>query len=222
MGNGYTASIRRMGIVAGWGTAALIVLYVGALAMGLATLPDASTPIADPWFTAMELLILFMMPVIVLLMVAVHGWSSDGARGYALAALINMALVALLTSMIHFSVLTLSRQPAFVALPDVHLLLSFEWPSVVYSLDILAWDVFFPIAVLLAVPSFRGGGLPGVIRALLIGSGVLAIAGLSGVVTGNMQLRNIGIVGYAVVFPVAAAAIAVLFQRNPANGPATL
>jgi hypothetical protein len=42
---------------------------------------------------------------------------------------------------------------------------------------------------------------------------VLALAGLSGVVVGDMQVRNIGIVGYAGVFPVAALLLAVLFSR---------
>ena len=39
---------------------------------------------------------------------------------------------------------------------------------------------------------------------LLIVSGALEFAGLSGVITGNMQLRNIGIIGYVGIFPIAA------------------
>jgi hypothetical protein len=45
-------------------------------------------------------------------------------------------------------------------------------------------------------------------------SGVLALAGLAGVFLNDMQVRNIGIVGYAVVFPVAAALIGILFWRT--------
>jgi hypothetical protein len=48
---------------------------------------------------------------------------------------------------------------------------------------------------------------------LLVVSGVLALAGLSGVIVGDMQLRNIGIIGYAGVFPVAALLLAILFRR---------
>jgi hypothetical protein len=48
---------------------------------------------------------------------------------------------------------------------------------------------------------------------LMIASGVLALGGLSGVLVGNMQLRNIGIVGYVGVFSVAALLLAVLFYR---------
>ncbi|MFN2371195.1 MAG: hypothetical protein ABR506_08585 [Candidatus Krumholzibacteriia bacterium] len=94
------------------------------------------------------------------------------------------------------------------------LVLSFRWPSVVYALDILAWDVFFPLAMLLAAPVFAGGGFVGWIRRLMVTSGLLALAGLAGVVTGNMQLRNVGIVGYVGVFVVVAGLLAVLFKRT--------
>lgn len=40
---------------------------------------------------------------------------------------------------------------------------------------------------------------------------MLSIAGLAGVVLDDMVVRNIGIVGYAVVFPVAAVLIARMF-----------
>jgi hypothetical protein len=43
---------------------------------------------------------------------------------------------------------------------------------------------------------------------------VLALAGLSGVVAGDMQLRNIGIVGYVVVFLVVAGLLGLLFYRT--------
>ena len=49
---------------------------------------------------------------------------------------------------------------------------------------------------------------------MLIASGVLALAGLSGVVLGDMRLRAIGIVGYVGVFPVAALLLAILFRRT--------
>ena len=45
---------------------------------------------------------------------------------------------------------------------------------------------------------------------------MFALAGLSGVVVGNMQLRNIRIVGYVGVFLVVAVLLAVLFSRATA------
>jgi hypothetical protein len=65
-----------------------------------------------------------------------------------------------------------------------------------------------------AAPVLSGSRLATSIRVLMIVSGVLALAGLSGVVAGDMQLRNIGIVGYLVLFLVVAGLLGVLFYRT--------
>ena len=104
-------------------------------------------------------------------------------------------------------------QTAVAGLAWAPLFLSFHWPSVVYALDILAWDVFFPLAVLFAAPVFGGSRLATSIRVLLLASGALALGGLSGVILGDMRLRNIGVVGYCGVFPAAALLLAILFHR---------
>jgi peptidoglycan/LPS O-acetylase OafA/YrhL len=108
----------------------------------------------------------------------------------------------------------LSHQPEFRAQSWLPLVLSFEWPSVTYALDILGWDVFFPLSMLFAALVFQGSRLATWIRVLMIASGVLSLAGLSGVVAGDMQLRNIGIAGYVGVFLVVATLLAVLFYRT--------
>jgi hypothetical protein len=117
------------------------------------------------------------------------------------------------TCSVHFVILTFGRAIAPAGLPWVPFILSFKWPSVAYALDILAWDLFFGISVLFAAPIFRGDRLRNWIRALLVASGLLALAGLSGVVAGNMRLRMIGVVGYSGVFPGAALLLAILFRR---------
>jgi hypothetical protein len=88
------------------------------------------------------------------------------------------------------------------------------WPSVAYALDILAWDLFFPIAALFAALSIPGAGLPSVVRRLMYLSAALALAGLAGVPLANMRVRNIGIVGYAVLLPIAAALMMLVFRRG--------
>ena len=45
------------------------------LAVGLATLAAPDAPIADPWFTSMEILILLLMPFMTGFMVAVHAFA---------------------------------------------------------------------------------------------------------------------------------------------------
>jgi len=70
------------------------------------------------------------------------------------------------------------------------------------SLDILARDVFFPIGACCAALVLRREPRARPIARILLISALFAFAGLSGVLVHDMQWRNIGIVGYAVVFPV--------------------
>jgi hypothetical protein len=210
----FTASARRLGMVSAVGTVLLSAIYAATLVAGFFSLPSPQQPIGDPWFLILELLILLSMPPMVALMVAVHAWAPAEAKVFSLLALVFMSLAALLTCSLHFVILTLGRQPAFSGLPWMPLLLSFHWPSVPYALDILAWDVFFALSVLCAAPVFRASRLTASIRGLLVTSGALALAGLSGVILGDMRLRNIGIVGYSGVFPVVALLLLILFRRT--------
>ena len=210
----FTATARSLGIFSGAVTVILLVAYTVTLTVGLASLNSPDQPIGDPMFTILEVLIILMMPAMVGLMVAVHAWAPTHAKTLTLTAVVFIGLLAGVTCVVHFCVLTLSRQPEFTGQQWLSLVLSFKWPSVVYALDILAWDVFFPLSMLFAPPVFGGGRLAARIRVLMIASGVLSLAGLSGVVTGNMQWRNIGIVGYVGVFLFVAALLAILFYRT--------
>ena len=209
----FTATARRLGIFSAAATLILLVAYAVTLAMGLASLESPQQPIGDPMFTILEVLIISMMPAMVALMVTVHAWAPMHAKTLSLTSLVFMGMLAGLTCTVHFVILTLSRQPEFAEQSWLPLVLSFKWPSVVYALDILGWDVFFPLSMLFAAPVFWGSRLAAWIRVLMTASGVLALAGLSGVVVGDMQLRNIGIVGYVGVFLVVTALLAVLFYR---------
>jgi hypothetical protein len=209
----FTASARRLGMVSSVGTVLLIVVYAATLVAGLLSLQSPRQPIGDPLFSILEILIILMMPVMVALMAAVHAWAPAEAKVFSLMALVFMGLLAGLTCSLHFVILAVSRQAVFAGLSWMPLFLSFEWPSVAYALDILAWDVFFPLTVLFAAPVFSGNRLATSIRVLMIVSGVLALGGLSGVFVGDMQLRSIGIFGYVGVFPVVALLLAILFHR---------
>jgi hypothetical protein len=211
----FTANARRLGVVSAAGTALLTAVYAATLAAGLLSLESPQDPIGDPLFSILEVLIILTMPLMVALMVAVHAWASAETRVFSLMALVFMSLLAGLTCSVHFVILTVGRQAAFSGNAWMPLFLSFKWPSVAYTLDILAWDVFFALSALFAAPVFSGNRLAMSIRVLLISSGALAFAGLSGVIVGDMQLRSIGIVGYAGVFPVAALLLAILFHRTP-------
>jgi hypothetical protein len=113
-----------------------------------------------------------------------------------------------ITSSVHFTILSVGEQ-----LRSYSLLFSFEWPSVAYSLDILAWDWFFALSMFFAAPVFSVGRLEKIIRTLMVISGMLSLVGLAGVVLADMQIRNIGILGYAVIAPIVFLLLGILFGQ---------
>jgi hypothetical protein len=205
----FTANARRIGVVSALGSALLIALYAVALIAGFLSLQT----IGDPLFSILEILILLLMPLLIGLMVAVHAWAPEGVKVFSLMSIIFMTLLAGLTCSVHFVILTVGRHAEFSGLAWMPLFLSFKWPSISYALDILAWDGFFSLSVLCAAPVFGGNRLAVLIRVFLVASGALALSGLSGIIVGDMWIRNIGIIGYVGVFPVSALLMAVFFNR---------
>lgn len=211
---GFTSQHRAIGTAAAWAVFFLGVMYAVTTVLGFLSLKSPQDPIGDPYFTIMELLIVLMAPLMVVSMVAVHAYAPAEVKVYSLTALCFMILLAGITSSVHFVILTVSRQIEAAGLPSVPLLLSFKWPSVVYTLDILAWDWFFALSMLFAAPVFKGGRLELMVRVLMIISGVLSLAGLIGVPLADMQVRNIGIIGYAVVTLVVFPLLGIVFGRT--------
>jgi hypothetical protein len=210
----FTASARRLGLLSGVGVVLLSAAYGVTLAAGLSALRSPQQPIGDPFFPILEILILLSAPLMVAVMAAVHAWTPPEVKTYSLTALVFMGLLAGVTCAVHFVILTVGRQVDSAGLPWFPLLFAYNWPSVSYALDILAWDLFFGLSMLFAAPVFRGDRLRTSIRRLMIVTGVLALAGLSGVVTGDMQIRMIGVVGYAGVFPIVVLLLTMLFWRT--------
>jgi hypothetical protein len=210
----------RIGVVAGVTVAILSIVYAFVLSIGLLTLPSPDQPIQNPWFTVMEVLILLIAPAMVVFTVGLHCWAPADRKSLSLLSVIFMSMCALITCCVHFAVLTLSRAPTFTEATWFSLVFVFQWPSVVYALDILAWDIFFPLAALSAAGAIHGAGLAGVARSILLGSAALAFVGLAGVPMANMNIRNIGIIGYLVLFPIATVMLAIVFKREAALGAA--
>jgi len=209
----FTRHHRRLGRTAAWGVFFLLIAYAVTLVLGLLSLESPADPIGDPYFSLLELLIVAMAPLMVVVMVAVHAYASRETRGYSLTALASMVILAGITCSVHFVILTVSRQIGSAGFPWASFFFSFEWPSVVYALDILAWDVFFALSMLFAAPVFRKDRLEKTVRVLMIASGVLSLAGLIGVALSDMGIRNIGVLGYVgvslIVFPL----LAIVFGR---------
>ena len=210
----FTPLQRLIGRAASWSAAMLGCVYLVTLVLGLLALRSPNDPIADPYFSILELLIVLMAPLMVLSMATVHAYSSLEDKAYSQAALIFMIVMAGITSCVHFTILAASRPIQAAGLAGAPLLFSFRWPSVAYVLDILAWDWFFALSMLFAALVFHTGRLERTVRMLMIASGVLSLAGLIGVPLADMQVRMIGVVGYAVLAPVVFLLLGMVFNRH--------
>jgi len=141
----------------------------------------------------METLTLVAAPLLVILMSTLHSTASLDFKAYSLIALAFMILAAGLTSSVHFIGLTALRQTGMEGI---------VWPSILYAIELLAWDVFLGLSLLFAAPVFQGKGLKRKIRLTLIITGILCITGTLGPVTGDMRLQFISVLGYGIVLPV--------------------
>ena len=115
----------------------------------------------------------------------------------------------------HFASLTVGRQIDSKVFPLLSQQLSFgQWPTVALALDLLAWDFFLGLSMLLAGSAFKGDGLPNRVRVSMIVTWMFCLAGTLGPSLGNMHIQYLGIAGYAFALPVACVLLAMLFRRS--------
>lgn len=194
----FTKQHFILGKIIAWSVASIILIYLITLVLGMLSLKSPQDQIGNPYFTILEVLIIILAPLMVITLTTVHIYASCEHKIYSLIALIFISIMTCITCSLHFVILTLSHQTEFENLDSAHLFFSFQWPSVVYTLDILAWDVFFALSMLFASAVFRKKGVERLLRNFLIISGVISLIGLIGIPLNNMQVRNIGIIGYTV------------------------
>jgi hypothetical protein len=183
----------RLGTWAAGGVAAIGLAYVAVLVAGFMQV-GFDAPIGDPVLAVMEALTLFSALALVIAMAAVHHHAAPERKIFGVLALAFTAIFAGITSTVHFVELTASRQLGSAEI---------SWPSASYAAELLAWDWFLGLALIFAAPVFAGKGAKRLLRRTLLLSGVLALAGTVGPLVGDMRLQRIGILGYALVLPVA-------------------
>jgi hypothetical protein len=206
----WSTTDRLLGTWSCYAVSVLALVYVPVMAAGLAV-GGLGAPIPDPYQGVMELLILLICPALVVAFTALHAYASVGKKVLSGSALAMVALTAGITICVHVVVLTVGRQADATSLPGYDLLFSWTWPSVIYALDIAAWDLCLGFALLLAAPVVSGWPARG-----LVVSGALCLGGLLGAVLGDMSIRNLGILGYAVILPLVLVMVGRLFFSTPA------
>lgn len=176
--------------------------YGGVLAVGVST-HGPTEPIGDPLLAIMEILTIASALPILCVMVALSALATQKRQMAGVLTLSFGILFAGTTCMVHFLELSAGRQLGTVGM---------VWPSTAYAAELLAWDVWLGLALLGAAqvladdPAARGAQ-----RALRL-AGLLCLLGTVGPLLGSMRWQRIGVVGYAVVLPVAAFLLARWFR----------
>ncbi len=210
---------RRIWMMGAWSARALFVLelaYVGVFVVGFASIGDLSKPLPDPYLAVAEALILVMAPLLVILMLAIHDYAPQQAKPFTQVALGWMLAAAAFTTTVHFVELTVARHINPATFPGYYRIFDFKWPSLLYAVDIVAWDVFFGLALLFAIPAFARDAEPKV-RAGLLACGSLCLVGLVGPFANVLGLRAIGIVGYTILFAVTCLPLSRAFETRAAH-----
>lgn len=196
-------AITHMRMLGAWSARTLFlieVVYVAVFIAGFASIHNTSDPLPDPYLAIGEILILVMAPIMVCLMLAIHQCAPKQAKPFTQVALGWMLAAAAFTTVVHFVQLTVARHIDSATFPGYARIFGWQWPSTFYAIDIVAWDVFFGLALLFAVPAFAHRPDATLVRRGLILSGSLCLIGLVGPFANVLALRTIGIVGYTVVF----------------------
>jgi hypothetical protein len=213
-GLGGTRTDRWIGFWSARVLFAFGVAYAVTMIIGFAAMGNTSKPLGDPYVAIMEVLILLMAPVLVLLAAAIHACAPEGTRTYSITALGWMLLLAGFTVTVHLVLLTVARRIGPNAIHGFQYLFNWHWPSMLYAVDIAAWDIFFALALLFTAPVFHASGHAAVRNGMLIVS-AMSLVGLLGPAINHIALRQIGIVGYAIVWPIVCLPLSKAFRERP-------
>lgn len=192
---GYLSSIGLFVV----GVAYAVVVTVGIFQA------DFDDPIVDPILGVMEALTLLSAPLVVALMASIYQTANRDRKVFGVMALVFAGIMAGLTSAVHFVTLTSGRQTDFSVL---------EWPSTLYAVELLAWDIFLGLSLLCAAFVFDGAGIRAISRWSLAATGALSLLGAIGPFIGDMAFQRIGILGYGVGLPIVALVLSRFFHSN--------
>jgi hypothetical protein len=218
---GEDSSANRMRTIGAWSARALCLIeavYVVVFVIGFASLGNIRDPLPDPYLAIGEVLILVMAPIMVALMLAIHQCAPKQAKPFTQVALGWMVAAAAFTTVVHFVELTVARRIDPATFPGYARVFGWEWPSTFYAIDIVAWDVFFGLSLLFAVPAFAHRSSATFIRRGLIASGSMCLIGLIGPFANAIAWREIGILGYTIVFGLTCVPLSRAFKMDaPSN-----
>ena len=176
---------------------ALGMIYIGLIVWGIVTQDPKTGFIRENVRILMEITTMISAVILLFFALSIKNILRLEHNFLAEISVVFMTILVALTSIVHFVSITVSSQIIELN-PLLSPLLSLYWPSLLLSIDILAWDLFFGLAFIFLGLSLRQKELS-TVRILMILSGILSVLGLIALPLNNMNIRFIGIFGYTVM-----------------------
>lgn len=200
---GYWASVA--------GTAAGVIYFlvlVGALIAGQMTWPPPM------WLQLFGGVIsLFMCPVLVVMMAALHALTPAQKQVLSLSALGFTLLFALAVSINRFSQLGTVRLAQAAGTTDsIHWFQAYGDFSIMLGMEYLGWAWFLGLGLLCAAPLFTGGRLERWLRGLMLLYAAMALVSAVGFLLGSW-LSLIGFAAWGFVLVIITGLLAAYFRR---------
>jgi hypothetical protein len=206
--------VLQFGLRSAWANFVLFIVYDLIVITGIVV---GQGVLIEPFLAIAEVITIVGAALLILLMVAIHECAPQRAKVFSLTALGWIILLAGSTAIVHFVNLTLWRQVSIQQKIDYVRFLGWEWPSMMFAIELVAWHLFFGLSMFFAAFAFRGEGSEKAVRIALIATGLLCIIGLIGPAVGDLIWRLIGVFGYGIGFPIVCAMIARVFKNAPSN-----
>jgi hypothetical protein len=205
-----SVGILRAGMWLAWSAFALYLIYIATLFAGGVAV---GVP-REPFLTAAEILSIVGAVLQVALFGTIHSAAPTHLRFFSLMALAWMVAMAAVTSSVHFVQLTVARRIDVVAVTELRYVFGWEWPSLLYGLELVAWHLLLGLSLIFAAPVFAGKGRLALVRVGLYLAGGLCLLGIIGPAVGNLSWRFIGVFGYGVILPVVFLLLGFVFRDS--------
>lgn len=174
------------------------IIYIVLIAIGIMTQSKENGYIKDDIRILMEILTMFSAVLLLLFTISINQLVEDERKVFSLFSVLMMLGLVILTFSCHFINITVGKE-----LNDSNksfsYLVSLTWPSVIFAIDILAWDVFFGFSFIALGISIIKSKIWGILPIIMIVSGILSLVGLIAIPLKNMNIRYIGVFGYTVM-----------------------
>lgn len=163
--------------------------------------------------TYMEILTMFGAAIIVYYMIILYCDTDEKHKKIAFTAVICAMFMAVVTITNHFIYITVFSKlyPSIKEMPTI--LRLDAWPSVTKALECVSWGLFLGISEILASFTVNSENEKIISKTLLI-SGIIILCGLSGPISGHMNLYFLSTAGYTIGLIILAIAYIVLDTKR--------